>query len=177
MFNTSVELNYPGGVDYSKVLNPIYLKAVVYEPKNLEGTFAKTNYCKGNWYIPSIKELELLIYYRIMSTTKETDNNIPSYWNSDDYHNGNSIFSSTSSEFKAFLNSDMIAAQAHSQNKNYSYGAIQTTSYPPVTYYKWGCTYPYIDNIYWSSERPLDTCMRDITRTITPCCQVTVIKK
>ena len=176
MFNASAALTYPQGVDYSKVLNPIYLKALVYEPANLEGTFAKTNYCKGKWYIPSIKELELLIHYRIMSTTKSTDNNIPSYWNSTAYGNGNSIFSSTSSEFKAFLNSDMIAAQASTQNKNYAYGAIPTQTYPVVTYYKWGYTYPYIDQIYWGGDGVLDKCMRDITRTVTPCCQVTVTK-
>ena len=177
LFNNAASLTYPKGVDYSKLLNPIYLKALVYEPKNLEGTFAQANYAKGKWYIPSIKELELLIYYRIMSTTKTTDNNIPSYWNSTAYGNGNSIFSSTSSDFKAFLNSDMIAAQASTQNKNYAYGAIPTQTYPVVTYYKWGYTYPYIDQIYWGGEGVLDKCMRDITRTVTPCCQVTVTKK
>ena len=177
LFNNAAGLVYPKGVDYSKVLNPIYLKALVYEPKNLEGTFAQTNYAKGKWYIPSIKELELLIYYRIMSTTKATDINIQSYWNSTAYGNGNSIFSSTSSDFKAFLNSDMIAAQASTQNKNYAYGAIPTQTYPVVTYYKWGYTYPFIDQIYWGGEGVLDKCMRDITRTVTPCCQVTVTKK
>lgn len=176
LFNSAAGLTYPQGVDYSKVLNPIYLKALVYEPENLEGDFAKTNYGKGKWYIPSIKELELLIYYRIMSTTKATDNNIPSYWNSTAYGNGNSIFSSTSTDFKAFLNSDMIAAQASLSNKNYAYGAIPTQTYPVVTYYKWGFTYPYIDNIYWGGDGVLDKCMRDITRTVTPCCQVTVTK-
>lgn len=176
MFNEAAGLVYPRGVDYSKVLNPIYLKALTYEPENLEGTFATTNYAKGKWYIPSIKELELLIYYRIMSTTKATDNNIPSYWNSTAYGNGNSIFSSTSSDFKAFLNSDMVAAQAGSQNKNYAYGSVPTQTYPVVTYYKWGFTYPFIDQIYWGGEGVLDTCMRDITRTVTPCCQVTVTK-
>ena len=176
LFNTNVILNYPSGYDYSKVLNPIYLKTLVYEPKNLSGNFATTQYSKGNWYIPSIKELELLIYYRIMSTTKENDNNIPSYWNSIEYNNGNSIFSSTSSEFKAFLNSDMIAAQASTSNKNYAYGSVEnTSSYPYVTTYEWWSTYPYIDNA-WYSGKTLDTCKRDIVRTITPCCQVTVTK-
>lgn len=176
LFNNNVILNYPPGFDYSKVLNPIYLKTLVYEPKNLSGNFATTQYSKGNWYIPSIKELELLIYYRIMSTTKENDNNIPSYWNSTEYNNGNSIFSSTSSEFKAFLDSDMIAAQASTSNKNYAYGSVEnTSSYPYITTYEWWSTYPYIDNA-WYSGKTLDTCKRDIVRTITPCCQVTVTK-
>jgi hypothetical protein len=171
LFNESIVKNFPAGVDYSKVLNPIYIKTLTYEPKNLEGEFAKTNYSKGNWYIPSIKELELLIYYRIMSTTKATDTNIKGYWNSTDYDNGNSIFSATSSDFKAFLNSDMVAAQASIDNKNYAYGGV-SKGYPPVTIYGWHHTYPNVDYAY----EYLDTCRRDITRTITPCCQVTVTK-
>ena len=70
----------------------------------------------------------------------------------------------------------MVAAQAGSQNKNYAYGSVPTQTYPVVTYYKWGFTYPFIDQIYWGGEGVLDTCMRDITRTVTPCCQVTVTK-
>jgi hypothetical protein len=79
----------------------------------LKGTFATTNYAKGNWYIPSIAELELLIYYRIRSAASPNDNDLQGYWNAPatDFH-GNSIFTSTSTEFKAFLNSDMVAAQA-----------------------------------------------------------------
>lgn len=171
LFNESVALNFPAGADYSKVLNPIYIKTQVYEPQNLEGSFATTNYAKGNWYIPSIKELELLIYYRIRSTAKATDNDIKSYWNATSYSNGNSIFSATSTEFKAFLDSNMIAAQASTENKNYAYG--QTSDYNSIYSYGWYHTYPYTD--YWSPQY-LDTCRRDISYTITPCCQVTVTK-
>ena len=172
LFNESIILNFPAGADYSKVLNPIYIKIQVYEPENLTGTFATTNYSKGNWYVPSIAELELLIYYRIRSTAKENDNNIESYWNATSYNNGNSIFSATSTEFSAFLNSNMIAAQASTENKNYSYG--QTYNYNYNTYnYGWYHTYPYAD-YYWSQY--LSTCRRDILYTITPCCQVTVTK-
>jgi len=113
----------------------------------------------------------LLIYYRIRSTAKETDTNIESYWNSTEYSNGNSIFSTTSSKFKAFLDSDMIAAQASVENKNYAYG--RTSDYSSIYYYGWNHTYPYID--YWD-PRYLTTCRRDISYTITPCCQVTVTK-
>lgn len=173
LFNESVTKNFPAGVDYSKVLNPIYLKVSAYEPKNLTGSFATTNYSKGKWYIPSIKELELLIYYRIMSTSKENDINIKSYWNATSYGNGSSIFSSTSTQFKAFLNSDMVAAQASIENKNYAYGEVRTNTYPVETHYGWYNSYPYIEYYYGGQ---LDTCMRDITRTITPCCQVTVTK-
>ena len=173
LFNESAVNNFPKGYDYTKVLNPIYLKVLQYEPENLEGTFATTNYCRGKWYIPSIKELELLIYYRILSTTKATDNNIKSYWNSTEYNNGNSIFSTTSMEFKAFLNSDMIASQASISNKNYTYGEV-IYGYPSVTNYGWFNSYPYIENAYYGEYS--DKCPRDIARTITPCCQVTLIK-
>jgi hypothetical protein len=76
LFNSSVILNFPSGVNYSKTLNPLYIKASLYEPKNLKGSFATTNYAKGKWYIPSIAELELLIYYRIRSTASPNDNDL-----------------------------------------------------------------------------------------------------
>ena len=173
LFNTQVLNSFPPGSDYSKVLNTIYLKSLLYEPKNLQGQFATTNYSRGNWYIPSIKELELLIYYRILSTTSATDTNIKSYWNSVEYTRGSSIFSTTSNDFKAFLeNSDMIAAQAGIDNKNYAYGKITRNYTTPV--YGWFNTYPYIEYDYGNY---LDKCKRDIQRIITPCCQVTVTKK
>lgn len=173
LFNESVVQNFPTGVDYSKTLNPIYIMASVYEPANLEGTFATTNYAKGNWYIPSIAELELLIYYRIRSTAKSTDVDLKSYWDSTNYSNGDSIFSSTSSEFKAFLNSNMIAAQASINNKNYAYGQT-SDGWQSVINYGWYYNYPFIDYAYGSNY--LDTCKRDITYTVTPCCRVTVTK-
>lgn len=173
LFNESVVNQFPSGVDYSKTLNPIYIKASLYEPQDLTGTFATTNYSKGNWYIPSIAELELLIYYRIRSTAKETDTNIESYWNSTEYNNGNSIFSSTSSEFKAFLNSDMIASQASINNKSYAYG--RTTEWgTSVANYGWNYSYPYVDYEYQPAY--LDQCKRDIAHTVALCCQVTVTK-
>ena len=177
LFNESITQNFPSGVDYSKVLNPIYLKASVYEPENLEGAFAVENYSKGNWYIPSISELELLIYYRILSTTKPNDTNIKSYWNSTEYSNGNSIFSDsiTNTKFNAFLNSDMVAAQSGIDNKNYAYGEV-SYNWPVITNYGWYNTYPYVDNAIYGGNY-LDTCLRDVVRTVSPCCQVTITKK
>ncbi len=175
LFNESIVKNFPTGVDYSKVLNPIYLKASVYEPLNLEGDFALTNYSKGNWYIPSIAELELLIYYRILSTTKENDTNIKSYWKSVEYTRGNSIFSNgtVSTDFNAFLSSDMIASQASIDSKNYAYGETQQGYNQPLTY-GWYGSYPYIGN---NASQYLEKCKRDISRTVTPCCRVTITNK
>jgi hypothetical protein len=108
-----------------------------------------------------------LIYYRIRSTAKETDTNIESYWNSTDYTNGNSIFSSTSTTFAAFLNSDMIAAQASINNKSYAYG--RTVDYGgSVAEYSWNYSYPYVDYEYQPAY--LSQCKRDIAFTVTPCC-------
>ena len=177
LYNESITKNFPTGADYSKTLNPIYLKALLYEPENLEGSFALANYSKGNWYIPSIEELEVLIYYRIMSTTKATDINIKSYWKSTEYSNGNSIFSPTkvNTEFNGFLNSDMVVAQASVENKNYAYGEA-TYGWPQQTVYGWFLEYPYVDNADGYSRGYITTCMRDVVRTVAPCCQVTVTK-
>ena len=175
LLNTSAVIDFPSGVNYSKTINPLYIKAAVYEPKNLKGTFATTNYAKGNWYIPSIAELELLIYYRIRSAASPNDNDLQGYWNAPatEFH-GNSIFTSTSTEFKAFLNSDMVAAQASIQNKNYAYGET-SDSFGSTSKYGWNSSYPYIEYAYWGSQY-VEDCKRDMQYTITPCCQVTVTK-
>ena len=67
----------------------------------------------------------------------------------------------------------MVAAQASIENKNYAYGEVRTNTYPVETHYGWYHSYPYVEYYYGGQ---LDTCMRDIARTITPCCQVTVTK-
>jgi hypothetical protein len=67
----------------------------------------------------------------------------------------------------------MIASQASIYNKNYTYGEV-TYGYPSVTRYGWFNSYPYIENAYYGEYS--DKCPRDIARTITPCCQVTLIK-
>ena len=174
LFNESILLNYPSA-NYSKLLNPIYLKALTYQPENLEGDFAKRNYAKGKWYIPSIAELELLIYYRILSTSGNNDINPKSYWDSTEYQNGNSIFSNyiASTKFDSFLGSDKIAAQAGIDNKNFTYGEV-TSGYPYQTTYGWFSTYP---SPPYNTTGYNSKCRRDIIRTVSLCCQVTITRK
>ena len=118
-----------------------------------------------------------MIYYRILSTTKPNDATIESYWDSTEYSNGDSIFSNstTNTEFSAFLNTDMIAAQASIDNKNYAYGEV-VWNWPAEISYGWYNTYPYIDNAAYGGNY-LDKCLRDVVRTVSPCCQVTITKK
>ena len=68
----------------------------------------------------------------------------------------------------------MIAAQASVENKNFAYGET-SQGWPTVTKYGWYNTYPYVDNAYGGGY--LDKCTRDVVRTVSPCCQVTITKK
>jgi hypothetical protein len=55
-------------------------KTYLYSPENLSDKGSEY-YAKGNWYIPSMNELELLIYYRIASTCNPKESTGEAYWN------------------------------------------------------------------------------------------------
>jgi hypothetical protein len=136
-------LNFNTPSNYYKVLNPLAFKTAIFEPENLTGD-GRTYYSKGNWYIPSKEELELLIWYRVRSTTIDTTPNTESYWNSVAYSNGSSIFSDKSSYFESFLGGKMIAANVSTSNKNFAYGEV--TYYAQTSLTKYGWFYNYTPN-------------------------------
>jgi hypothetical protein len=73
MFNTTS--------NYYKVLHPLALKVSVFSPSNLTGKGIEY-YGKGNWYIPSTDELELLVWFRIRSTATDRTTETEAYWDS-----------------------------------------------------------------------------------------------
>jgi hypothetical protein len=145
----------------------------MFEPKNLSGEGANY-YKKGSWHIPSIEELELLIWYRIRSTATSTTSSTESYWDSEEYSKGNSIFSDKSAYFDSFLNGDMIASNVSSSNKNFVYGEVIYQSGTSVTKYGWFCNY---DGNSWYSSEYHEDCKRDAKYSIAPCCNITVTKQ
>ena len=166
-------LGFNTASNYYKVLHPLAFKTSIFEPKNLSGEGA-TYYKKGSWHIPSIEELELLIWYRIRSTTTSTTSSTESYWDSEDYSKGNSIFSDKSAYFDSFLNGDMIASNVSSSNKNFVYGEVIYQSGTSVTKYGWFCNY---NSNYWNSSEYHEDCKRDAKYSIAPCCNITVTKQ
>lgn len=166
------DLGFATSSNYYKVIHPLAFKTSAFEPENLSKS-GVTYYSKGNWYIPSKEELELLIWYRIKSTATSTTSSTESYWDSDDYSKGNSIFSDKSSYFTSFLNGKMIASNVSTSNKNFAYGELTYYSGSYLTRYGW--FYNYISDSYWSDQYHTD-CRRDIKYSITPCCNITVTK-
>ena len=167
-------LGFNTASNYYKVLHPLAFKTSIFEPENLSGSGIEY-YKKGSWHIPSIDELELLIWYRIRSTTTSTTSNTESYWNSEAYSKGDSIFSDTNTYFDSFLSGDMIASNISSTNKNFVYGEITYQSGSSVTKYGWFCNY-YGNDWYYSSDHHVD-CKRDAKYSIAPCCNITVTKQ
>ena len=166
-------LGFSTASNYYKVLHPLAIKACLFEPNNLSGTGINL-YKKGNWYIPSTDELELLIWYRIRSTATPTTSDTEAYWNSNKYSEGNSIFSDKSNYFTSFLESTMLASDVSTSNKNFVYGKLNYYSGPDsVTRYGW--FYNYVADQYWSGDYHKDCC-RDVKYSIAPCCTITVSK-
>ena len=167
MFNTTS--------NYYKVLHPLALKVSVFSPSNLTGKGIEY-YGKGNWYIPSTNELELLIWFRIRSTATDRTTETEAYWDSTQYNNGNSIFSDKSVYFDAFLSptTTMIAANVSTSNKNFVYGEVSYYAGSSYTT-KYGWFNNYIQDYYWY-EGYHPSCRRDMKYSIAPCCTITVSK-
>ena len=169
------DLAFTSTANYYKVLHPLALRAVTYVPDKLSGLGIDL-YKKGTWYIPSKDEIELLVWYRIRSTSTATTANTPANWDSEDYNVGNSIFSDKSAHFNSVLSGTLVASSISSNNKNFIYGELghyATGTY--VTSYGWFNTY--IPNQgSWSSTVHLD-CRRDMKYSIPLCCTINVTKQ
>lgn len=176
VLNTSIKNQGFNSAPYYKVIHPLAFKASLYEPKCLKDVKNQQGlnyYRKGNWYIPSVEELELLIWYRIRSTTAAVNAaTSKSNWDANTYNSGSEIFSKTSESFTNFLNnSQMIASDVSSANDNYIYGEMMRDN---LTTYGW--FYEYHSDSYGWSYYQHQGCRRDQLYTITPCCTITVKK-
>ena len=177
-FNSEVKNSgFDSLVDYYQVLNPLAIKANTFEPSSLSGD-GVTYYSRGSWYIPSDKEIELLVWYRIRSTATSTTTNSESYWDSTSYNKGNSIFSDKSVHFDAFLSSTLLSSKVGTSNQNVVYGE---KSYYNIglsgsyTKYGWFGAYRSSTNYTYEADT-LESCRRDVKQSVTPCCIITVTK-
>lgn len=170
------DLLFDTASNYYKVVHPLALKAITFVPNNLTGN-GVAYYGKGNWYIPSTDELELLIWLRIRSTATDRTTDTESYWDSTEYNKGNSVFSDKSIYFDSFLapTTTMLAANVSTSNKNFVYGELSYYSGSSYTTdYGWFSNYH--QDYYWSGEYH-PSCRRDMKYSIAPCCNITVIKE
>ena len=166
-------LGFVTASNYYKVMHPLAFKTALFEPTNLSGD-GITHYSKGKWYIPSKEELELLIWYRIRSTSTSTTSSTESCWNNDDFSRGDSIFSDKSTYMESFLSSKMLASNISTSNKNFVYGELTYHTGTAITKYGW--FYNYTETGYYYSGEYHEDCRRDAKYSIAPCCTITVTK-
>ena len=173
IFNdAAAELGFNENVDYYQVIHPLAIRTLAFEPQNLSNT-GLTYYKKGNWYIPSKDELQLLIWSRIRSAVSSTTSKSESYWNSSEYK-GEGIFSDKNTYFEEFLNGTMLAAPLTVSGHNFIYGQHGDYNGGPYTIrYRWFTQY--VPNDSWiQNNHP--SCRRDMKYSIAPCCSITVNK-
>lgn len=173
IFNDAAsELGFNENVDYYQVIHPLAIRILAFEPQNLSNT-GLTYYKKGNWYIPSKDELQLLIWSRIRSAVSSTTSKSESYWNSSEYK-GEGIFSDKNAYFEEFLNGTMLAAPLTVSGHNFIYG--QHGDYNGGSYimrYRWFTQY--VPNDTWTQNNH-PNCRRDMKYSVAPCCSITVNK-
>ena len=169
---------------YHMVTHPLAIRTSVFEPKNLSGK-GLTYYAKGNWYIPSKSEIELLVWYRIISTITSEEASVKdtaAYWNDTTYSAGNSslsIFSKINSiadsnfNFECLREWDLLTAKLAADNNNFIYEEHTYYSSSSITRYGWHYTYSSTPTWYQTAHVK---CLRDKQYTIAPCCSIEVTK-
>ena len=177
---------------YDQLLYPAFYKACLYEPEFADGEIVLDEYRKGNWYVPSVDEIRVLVAQRIRSTSTSTVDTVSeTFWNSTNYtENTNNVFTmSNSSYFSGFL--ENLGSKTSGNTKVYSYGTSdvstaqgcsiiygETSNYSGEKKRCWVGMWNYsaANNGYGSfSSHP--NCRRDIPLTLPLCCQITITKE
>jgi hypothetical protein len=177
-------LKFETASDYYKVLHPLAFKASIFEPNNLTAKGVEY-YAKGNWYIPSKSEIELVVWYRIISTITSEEASVKdtaAYWNDTTYSAGNSplsIFSRINSiadsnfNFECLREWDLLTAKLAADNNNFIYA--EHTYYASSSIMRYGWHYTYSSAPTYSKTAHVK-CLRDKQYTIAPCCSIEVTK-
>lgn len=194
-FNTRLSTYAPSGSSaqgsltnssYAQLLYPAFYNACLYSPTVNSGESLHAGYSKGNWYIPSVDEVRILIANRIKSTTAFSNaNQSASDWDSINYKGSGMFTDSNKGKFAGFLTglgsaglySYMTSDVANSPGGNIVYGETGTDS--NTTYYKWAGCYSW-SSAQWgyvTSQYDHKNCRRDFTYTMPLCCEITITKE
>ena len=193
-FNTRLSTYVPKGHSaqgalnnnsYAQLLYTAFYNACLFYPTTKTEESLFSGYAKGNWYVPSIEEIRILVAHRIISTTTTTnENQSAGDWDSSAY-NGKGIFKSgNSSHFNGFLEqlgsntySYMTSDAANSQGFSIIYSEVQNYSNEWVQ--KWFGSWGYSNAIHnsWGDTNSHMNCQRDKTYTMPLCCEITVSKQ
>ena len=194
-FNTRLSTYAPSGSaaqgsltnsSYAQLLYPAFYNACLYSPTVNSGESLHTGYGKGNWYVPSVDEVRILIANRIKSTTAFSNaNQSASDWDSINYKGSGMFTDANKGKFAGFLTSlgssdsysYMTSDVANSPGGNIVYGETGTNS--GTLYYKWAGCYSW-SSAQWdyvASQHDHKNCRRDFTYTMPLCCEITITKE
>ena len=170
---------------YAQLLYPVFYNAQLFTPEVKLGEQLLAGYTKGNWYVPSIEEMQVLIAHRIISTTTSINaSQSAADWNSTEY-NGNGIFTATN---KAYF--DGFLTKQGSGTYSYMTSDISSSTgfsivYGEYSYYgqpdqqKWFGSWTYNNVIYggYQDSQSHVNCQRDKSYIMPLCCEITVSKQ
>jgi hypothetical protein len=144
------------------------------------------HYKAGNWYVPSIAEMSMLISHRINSTTTATnaDESTADWYSETSTYTGKGIFKDTNKlYFDGFLNG------LKDEKNNFAYITSDVVTFKNVVYTStstywdspligWKAQYSYYSHQtnYLSSLTESYSCRRDRSYTLPMCCQITIKK-
>lgn len=171
---------------YAQLLYPAFYNACLYSPTVTSEESLHAGYSKGNWYVPSVDEIRILIAHRIKSTTSSSNaNQSASDWDSKEYKGSGIFTDSNKGKFAGFLNSlgsansysYMTSDVANTAGGSIVYGE-NNSSYNTI-YYKWFGCYS-LSSVQWdyvSATSDHINCRRDLTYTMPLCCEITITKE
>jgi hypothetical protein len=156
-----------GGFLYA--LYPGFLRALYYSPNESLTGKGEEYFSVGNWYVPTAKEMELLIYYRINSAitntaSTELDWNAVEASGKDVTGQDLNIFKTDAFNSIKFLSDtkSQITADSTGEGSGYAYGKMQYDTAP-----------------IWHMERQeyfgVD-CGRDANHNISPICRIELVE-
>lgn len=194
-FNTRLSTFAPSGYSsqgsltnssYAQLLYSAFYNACLYVPTTKSGESLLSGYAKGNWYIPSIEEMTILIAHRIISTTSASDASQSAQdWDSTSY-TGNGIFTdSNKAYFSGFLKDlgsttsySYMTSDVVSSVPGFSIIYAEVSDWSNNTSQKWLGNWPYASAIQGSlTTSGHVNCRRDKSYTMPLCCEITVTKE
>lgn len=168
---------------YAQLIYPAFYKVSIFQPET-DGTLMEY-YKSGNWYVPSITEMSLLIAHRIISTTTAASANdsISDWYKDNATYNDKGIFNNINKNyFIGFLEN------LKDEQNNYVYITSEVVAFKNAVYtmtsnysnqsigWKASYTYNSYNNNYISNLSDSYGCRRDVNYVIPMCCQITINK-
>jgi hypothetical protein len=193
-FNTRLSTYVPSGSgaqgsltngSYAQLLYPAFYQACLYTPVVKAGESLHVGYSKGNWYVPSVDEIRILVANRIKSTTLANNAAQSAVdWASKAYTGFGMFTDANKGKFTGFLDSlggttysYMTSDVCNAQGGNIIYGA--SSNYGSSIEYKWFGSYSWDSAQYdWANGRyDHINCRRDFAYTMPLCCEITISKE